>query len=68
MQTDARAEVWIAKAAEFARPMPTRLREQAHAICPEAEEVIKWGMPALVYRGTNLCGLAGFKGHVGLFL
>lgn len=68
MQTDARVDAYIAKSAEFARPMLTRLRERAHAICPEAVEAIKWGMPALVYRGKNLCGLAAFKNHVGLFV
>ncbi len=68
MTTDPRVDAYIAKAAEFARPMLRTLREQAHTICPEAEEDIKWGMPALVYRGKNLCGLAAFKAHVGLFV
>jgi uncharacterized protein YdeI (YjbR/CyaY-like superfamily) len=68
MQTDARVDAYIAKSAVFARPMLQRLREQAHAICPEAEETIKWGAPSLSYRGKNLCGLAGFKSHVAFFV
>ncbi len=68
MQTDARIDAYIAKSAEFARPMLQKLREKAHAICPEAEETIKWGAPSLSYRGKNLCGLAGFKSHVAFFV
>lgn len=68
MPTDARVDAYIAKSADFARPMLARLREQAHAICPEAEEAIKWGMPALVWRGKNLCGFAAFKAHVAFFV
>ena len=68
MQTDARVDAYIEKAAEFAQPMLHRLREMAHAICPEAEETIKWGAPSLSYRGKNLCGFAGFKSHVVCFV
>lgn len=68
MPTDSRVDAYIAKSADFARPMLARLREQAHAICPEAEEAIKWGMPALVWRGKNLCGFAAFKAHVAFFV
>ena len=68
MQTDARVDAYIARAQEFARPMLQSLRERAHAICPEAEETIKWGAPSLSYCGKNLCGLAGFKSHVAFFV
>ncbi len=68
MPTDARVDAYIAKSAGFARPMLEKLREQAHALCPEAEEAIKWGMPALVWRGKNLCGFAAFKAHVAFFV
>lgn len=68
MPTDARVDAYISRAQEFARPMLQSLREQAHAICPEAEETIKWGAPSLSYRGKNLCGLAGFKSHVAFFV
>jgi len=68
MKTDPRVDAYIAGKAEFARPMLARLREMAHAICPDAEEAIKWGMPALVWRGKLLCGIAGFKEHVAFFV
>ncbi len=68
MQTDPRVDAYIAKSAEFARPMLARLREMAHGICPEAEESIKWGAPALVWKGKNLCGFAAFKAHAVCFV
>ena len=68
MKTDPRVDAYIGQAQDFARPMLQKLREQAHAICPEAEETIKWGAPSLSYRGKNLCGLAGFKSHVAFFV
>lgn len=68
MKTDPRVDAYIAKAQDFARPMLEQLRARAHGICPEAEESIKWGMPAIVWRGKNLCGFAGFKAHVAFFV
>lgn len=68
MTFDPRVDAYIGRAAEFARPMLLKLREQAHAVCPEAGEAIKWGMPALVWRGKNLCGFAAFKAHVAFFV
>jgi uncharacterized protein YdeI (YjbR/CyaY-like superfamily) len=68
MKTDPRVDAYIAASADFARPMLARLREMAHAICPDAEETIKWGMPGLTWKGKNLCGVAGFKAHVAFFV
>lgn len=68
MSTDPRVDAYIAKARDFARPMLERLRGQAHAVCPEADEAIKWGVPALVWKGKNLCGFAAFKEHVAFFV
>ena len=39
------------------------LRKLVHEACPDAEETLKWSMPAFVYRGKILCGMAAFKGH-----
>jgi len=63
-QHDPRVDAYIAKAAEFARPILQRLRATVHAACPEAEEAIKWGMPNFLYRGKILCNMAAFKQHV----
>lgn len=65
-QRDPRIDAYIAKSAEFARPILTHLRETIHAGCLDAEEAIKWGMPAFLYRGRILCGIAAFKQHCAL--
>ncbi len=62
-QRDPRVDAYIAKSAEFARPILEHLRNVIHAGCPEAEEAIKWGMPSFLYHGRILCGIAGFKQH-----
>jgi len=54
---------YIERQAPFARPILTHLREAIHAACPEASEAIKWGMPAFLYKGKQLAGMAAFKGH-----
>lgn len=60
---DPRIDAYIAKSAEFARPILERLREIVHEACPQAEEAIKWGMPTFLYNGGILCGMAAFKQH-----
>jgi hypothetical protein len=60
---DPRIDAYIAKSAEFARPILTRLRELVHAACPDATESIKWGMPHFEHDGKLLCGMAAFKAH-----
>ncbi len=59
---DPRIDAYIAKAAEFARPILKHLRKVIHAGCPQVEETIKWGMPHFDYKGP-LCGMAAFKQH-----
>ena len=59
---DPRVDAYIAKRAEFARPILERLRGDVHAGCPEVSETIKWGMPAFDYKGP-LAGMAAFKQH-----
>jgi len=63
MPTDQRIDAYIAAKAEFARPILAHLRERFHAVCPEVEETIKWGMPFFVYRGQLLANMAAFKAH-----
>ena len=62
MNTDPRVDAYIAKSAEFARPILRHLRALVHQACPEAQETIKWGMPSFVHHGI-VCGMAGFKAH-----
>lgn len=59
---DPRVDAYIARSAEFARPILTHLREVVHAACPEVEETLKWSMPSFTYKGL-LCGMAAFKAH-----
>jgi len=59
---DARVDAYIAKAADFAKPILIEIRERVHAACPEAEEDMKWSSPSFLYHGM-LCGMAAFKEH-----
>ena len=43
----------ILKAAAFAQPILTHFRDLVHAVCPEVEEKIKWGMPFFVYTSVT---------------
>jgi uncharacterized protein YdeI (YjbR/CyaY-like superfamily) len=63
MSRDARVDAYIAKQADFARPILQHLREAVHAACPECEETLKWSMPAFLYKGKQLAGMAAFKAH-----
>ena len=60
---DPRIDAYIARSAEFARPILTHLRAVVHAGCPPVEETIKWGFPHFMYRGM-LCSMAAFRQHV----
>jgi len=68
MTPDPRVDAYISKAAEFAQPLLRTLRGRAQEIAPQAEEAIKWGMPALTYCGKILCGYGGFKAHVVFYV
>lgn len=63
MVGDPRIDAYIARQADFARPILTHIRVLVHATVPEAGEAIKWGMPFFTYRDQNLCSMAAFKGH-----
>jgi uncharacterized protein YdeI (YjbR/CyaY-like superfamily) len=59
---DERIDAYIAKSADFAKPILTHLRELVHAACPEIEETWKWSFPHFDYKGT-VCSMAAFKQH-----
>ena len=63
MKTDPRVDAFIAKQADFARPILEYLRDTVHAACPDCEETLKWSMPHFMYRGEMLAGMAAFKQH-----
>src|ERR1041384_2838617 len=59
---DPRIDAYIAKSADFAKPILTRLRKLVHDACPDVEETLKWSMPSFMHKGI-LCGMAAFKCH-----
>ena len=61
-KTDPRVDAYIAKSAEFGRPILRHLRKLVHESCPAAQETIKWSMPFFMHHGI-LCHMAAFKAH-----
>jgi uncharacterized protein YdeI (YjbR/CyaY-like superfamily) len=63
MSTDPRIDAYIAKQADFARPILEHLRRLLHASGIGVEETIKWGMPHFTRGGRMFAGMAAFKAH-----
>jgi uncharacterized protein YdeI (YjbR/CyaY-like superfamily) len=59
---DPRIDAYIAKSADFARPILTHIRDAVHSACPDVEETMKWSFPHFMYKGM-LCSMAAFKEH-----
>jgi hypothetical protein len=59
---DPRVDAYIAKSAEFARPILKHLRSLVHRTCPDVVETMKWNFPHFDYKGM-FCGMAAFKNH-----
>lgn len=62
---DPRIDDYIARSAEFARPILVHFREIVHTACPQVEETMKWSMPSFEYHGI-LCNMASFKAHCAI--
>ncbi|MFY9554798.1 MAG: YdeI/OmpD-associated family protein [Blastocatellia bacterium] len=66
---DPRVDAYIAKSADFAKPILTHLRELIHDTCPTVSETMKWSFPHFEYKGPAdrssriLCSMASFKQH-----
>lgn len=60
---DPRIDAYIAKAADFAKPILEHIRMIVHKACPEVTETLKWSMPHFDYKGEMMCSMAAFKGH-----
>lgn len=67
-QADARIDAYVAKAQPFAQPILTHLRLVTGSACPDGAEAVKWGMPALTYKGSIVTTMAAFKAHVAFGL
>lgn len=63
---DTRVDAYIEKQQDFAKPILSHIRELVHALCPRAEEEIKWGAPFFMYAGAPMCQMAAFKEHAAL--
>lgn len=44
-----------------------RIRAIIQSVCPEADEVMTYGMPGFKYKGKYLIAFANFKDHMSLF-
>jgi len=60
---DPRIDAYIAKSADFAKPILTHMRKLVHANCAEVTETIKWGMPFFDYKSRIFCNMAAFRAH-----
>jgi len=63
---DSRVDAYIAKVQPFARPILEKVRARVHAVQPDAEEAVKWGMPAYTVGGKIILITAAFKAHAAL--
>jgi uncharacterized protein YdeI (YjbR/CyaY-like superfamily) len=69
---DPRIDAYIAKSADFAKPILTHLRKLIHENCPSVEETMKWSFPHFTYKSPAdkspriLCSMASFKQHCAL--
>ena len=54
---------YIAKSADFAKPILTHIRELVHKACVDVEEKMKWSFPHFDYKGEMMCSMAAFKQH-----
>jgi uncharacterized protein YdeI (YjbR/CyaY-like superfamily) len=61
-QFDPRVDAFIAKSADFAKPVLMHIRDVVHRASPLINENIKWGMPFFEYKGP-VCMMASFKQH-----
>ena len=60
---DKRIDAYIAKSADFAKPILIHIRELVHKACPDVEETMKWSFPHFDYKGSMMCSMASFKQH-----
>src|SRR5207247_10257745 len=57
-------DAYLAGVGEPHRSTLQALLQTIHAIVPQAEEVISYGMPGFRLKGKMICGFAAFKSHV----
>jgi uncharacterized protein YdeI (YjbR/CyaY-like superfamily) len=65
---DPRIDAYVERAAPFAQPILEHIRDRVQAVLPDAEETLKWSMPAYVLGGKIVLTMAAFKAHAALNL
>ena len=56
-------DAYIAKSADFEKPILLHIRQLVHKTCPDVEEKMKWSFPHFDYKGEMMCSMAAFKQH-----
>ena len=57
-------DAYIARSADFAKPILNHIRELVHKTCPDVEEKMKWCFTHFDYKGEMMCSMAAFKQHM----
>lgn len=60
-------ERYLAGVGEPGRATLEALRATLRSLLPQADECLKYGMPAFAVRGTGVAGYAAFAKHCGYF-
>ena len=60
---DKKIDAYIAKAADFTKPILNHIRDLIYKAYPDVEKKVKWSMPFPDYKGEMLCHIASFKQH-----
>lgn len=60
-------EAYLAEAPEPHRTTLLAMRAMLRSILPDADEAMKYGMPAFIVRGKAIAGYAAFKEHCSYF-
>ncbi len=65
---NSKVDDYIAKSADFAKPILNQLRQLIHETCPDVDEDVKYGTPHYSYKGDYLCMMGAFKQHCSFSL
>src|ERR1700754_1607772 len=60
---NSKVDEYVAKSADFAKPILAHWRQLIHDNCPIVEEAIKWDFPHFDYKVDFMCVLASYKNH-----
>ena len=60
-------ELYISNFPKEVQPVLNQVRSTIKQLLPDADEVIKYGIPTYVVNNTNLVHFGGFKKHVGFY-